>query len=112
MGGTLSNHDDIEMFPLRSASESEGKTLKRCLKAAHQAQEEHKQKTGKYARRVRELPIDGDCSGVLLAQSHSASGYEIRGEIREDDTTVRWSVNEKGVIEEHLDPSSDLDLEL
>jgi len=103
MGGTLSDTKDFEMFPLRGASESEGKELKRCLKSAHHYQEQRKLKTGKFARRLKDLPIDRYCSDFLMAQSGTNSGYEIRAEIRENEQTVRWSVNEKGVIEEHLE---------
>jgi hypothetical protein len=100
------------MFPLRAASGSEAKQLKRCLRAARAAQEYARHRTGHYAKHVRDLPIDGDCNGIRLAQHGTTSGYEILGEIREDETTVRWSVNEKGVIEEHLEPEGQADLEL
>ncbi|MGZ3652113.1 MAG: hypothetical protein ACXVB9_12910 [Bdellovibrionota bacterium] len=111
VGGTLSDTSDFEMFPLRAASTSEGKELKRCLQAAHAAQDHAKKKTGHYMRKVRELPIDSYCSGFRMGQSGTPTGYEIRAEIHEDDTMVRWSVNEKGVIEEHLDPEGNADLE-
>ncbi len=111
VGGTLGNHQDIEMFPLRSASDSEGQKLKRCLKNARALQEHHKKKTGKYVRKLQELPIDDYCNGLLLTQTGTATGYEIRAELREDDTTVRWSINEEGVVEEHLDPEAEPDLE-
>ena len=113
VGGTLSDTKDFEMFPLRSASEAEGKELKRCLKAAHHYQEQYRKKTGKPARKLKELPLVKYCSDFLMAQKGTATGYEIRAEIREDDQTVRWSVNEKGVIEEHLEgESSDPYMEL
>jgi len=111
VGGTLSDTSDYEMFPLRAASTGEGKDLKRCLKAAHAAQDYAKKKTGHYLRKVRELPIDSYCSGFRMGQSGTPTGYEIRAEIHEDDTMVRWSVNEKGLIEEHLDPEGNADLE-
>ncbi len=112
IGGTLSNHQDIEILPLRPATEDEGKDLKHCLKSANQAQDQRKNKTGHYAPKLHDLPLDGACKGLLLSQKISETGYEIRAEIREDDTSVRWSVNDQGVIEEHLDPEGDLDLEL
>ncbi|HEY8279210.1 MAG TPA: hypothetical protein VIH99_06290 [Bdellovibrionota bacterium] len=111
VGGTFGDHQDFEMFPLRPASEAEGRDLKRCLRAAHGAQENRKKRTGHYARKVHDLAIDAVCDGFLLAQVGTRSGYEIRAEKREDEKTVRWSVNEKGVIEEHLDPESTPDLE-
>ena len=112
VGGTLSDTKDFEMFPLRGASPEEGKGLKRCLKAAHKAQEQYRKKTGKFARRVKQLPIDEYCDDYLIAQHGTPTGYEIRAELRENETTVRWSVNEQGVIEEHLDGGSDEYLEL
>ena len=112
VGGTLGDTKDFEMFPLRAATGQEGRGLKRCLQTAHKAQEAYRRKHGKYARRTRELPIDADCSGFNVGQKGTPTGYEIRAELREDDTTVRWSVNEKGLIEEHLDPESETELEL
>lgn len=112
VGGTFGDHRSIEMFPLRAASDSESKDLKRCLKAARQAQEIRKRKTGKYARKVRDLPVDSYCNGFLMSQGGTEAGYEIRAELRESETTVRWSVNQQGVIEEHLDPETEPDLEL
>lgn len=111
VGGTLSNHADIEMLPLRAASESEAKDLKRCLKNVQLAQENRKKNTGKYANRTKDLPIKQYCDDIVVTQGATPTGYEIRGEIREDDSLVRWTVNEKGVIEELLDPEDEMDLE-
>ncbi len=112
VGGTLSDTKEFEMFPLRGASTDEGPGLKRCLKAAHKAQEHYHEKTGKWARRVKQLPIDEYCNNFLMSQIGTPSGWEIRAEIRENETAVRWSVNEQGVIEEHLEGGSDEYLEL
>jgi|GEM_PF-4573166 len=107
VGGTLSDTKDYEIFPLRGASQSEAKDLKRCLKAAHGLQEHLRKKTGKYARRIKDLPIENNCSDFLMAQNRTNTGYEILAEIREDEHAVRWSVNENGVIEEHLEDGAD-----
>jgi hypothetical protein len=112
VGGTLGDASEFEMFPLRTASTSEGKELKRCLKAAWAAAEHFKKKTGHYSRKVRALPIDDYCSGFRMAQKSTPAGYEIRAEIHESDTLVVWSVNQQGVIEEHLDPEGNTDLDL
>ncbi len=111
VGGSLSDTKAFEMYPLRSASDSESEKLKTCLRAAHQAQNLRKQETGKYARKVRDLSLDADCSNFMMSQHPTRTGYEILAELRESETTVRWSVNEKNVIEEHLDPESEGDLE-
>jgi hypothetical protein len=107
VGGTLSDTKDFEMFPLRGASPAEEKDLKRCLKAAHAAQNQYRKKNGKWARRVKLLPLDADCNNFHLTQSGTPTGFEIRAELRESETAVRWSVNERGIIEEHLDNDSD-----
>lgn len=112
VGGTLSDTKDFEMFPLRGASQEEGAGLKKCLKTAHRMQELQKKKTGKFARRLKDLPIDRECDDYLMAQQGRPGGYEIRAEIRENEQTVRWSVNQDGVIEEHLDGDDDQYLEL
>jgi tRNA isopentenyl-2-thiomethyl-A-37 hydroxylase MiaE len=112
MSATLSNHDDIEMFPLRAATSAEGKQLKQCLQAARGAQLEHRRRTGKLASKISELNIDAYCDGLSVKQRRTSTGYEILAEKREDENTVRWSVNEHGVIEEHLDAAPDGELEL
>ena len=112
VGGTLGDASEFEMFPLRSASSSESKDLKKCLKTAHAAQERFRKKTGHYARKVRELPIDDVCNGFRMGEKGTPTGYEIKAELKEDETMVVWSVNEKGTIEEHLEPEGDADLEL
>ena len=112
VGGTFGDASEFEMFPLRSATQSEAKDLKHCLKTAHAAQDLNRQKTGHYARRVKDLPLDSACGGLRLAQKGTATGYEINAEIHEDESAVVWSVNEKGLIEEHLDNEGQGDLEL
>ena len=112
VGSSLSDTTEFEMFPLRAASNTEAKGLKRCLKSAHSAQEEHRKKTGRYFRKVQDLPLESPCNGFILRQKRTPSGYEILAELHEDETAVRWSVNEKGVIEEHLDSEGEPDLEL
>jgi hypothetical protein len=112
VGGSFGDTSSFEMFPLREASKSEARELKRCLKAAHAAQENSRNSTGHYLRSVKDLPVDNECGGVRLGQHGTRTGYEITGEIRGEESAVRWSVNEKGVIEEHLDPEAPADLEL
>jgi hypothetical protein len=111
VGGTLGDSSEFEMYPLRPASKSEAKDLKHCLRTAHEAQDGHRKRTGHYVRRVKDLPLDGACHGLRLGQKGTPTGYEISARLNEDETSVLWSVNEKGVIEEHLDPEGDADLE-
>jgi hypothetical protein len=103
VGGTFGNHTDIEEYPLRPASEGESAKLKRCLKAAHFVQEKHREKTGSYYQRTSDMPVDAYCQGLMLAQNHTSEGYEIMAQLHEGESTVRWTVNQAGVIEEHLD---------
>jgi hypothetical protein len=113
VSGSFGNHREIEDYPLRAATREEGRRLKRCLRAAHRAQENYKHKTGNYASRVRDLPIDDACQDFTMGQRQTGEGYEIRAQFSEDESTVRWSITSAGVIEEHLDPGiTDLDLEL
>lgn len=110
VGGTLSSTNDLEEYPLRAANEKEGKRLKACLKAAHAAQTASIKKTGKIRRKVSELPIDDPCNGFIMGMKFLDDGYEIMAQFHENDTTVRWSVNQDGIIEEHLDTEVDDDL--
>jgi hypothetical protein len=110
IGGTFGNHTDIEEYPLRAASDGEGAKLKRCLKAAHFVQEKHHRKTGAYYKRTSDMPVDSYCQGFLLAQNRTKNGYEIMAQFHEGESTVRWTVNQAGVIEEHLDGDYDGDL--
>lgn len=111
VGGTLSNHDSIEEYPLRGASDRESNRLKRCLRAAYAAQESQKETKGQYYKRASDIPVDSACQGLLLGQNRTDSGYEIMAQFHENESTVRWTINQDGVIEEHLDPEYNDDLE-
>lgn len=111
VGGTLGNHDSIEEYPLRGASDAESKKLKRCLKAAYHFQEARKKKSGTYYKRPSDMPVDDYCQGLLLGQNKTETGYEIMAQLHENENTVRWTINQDGVIEEHLDPEYNDDLE-
>jgi hypothetical protein len=111
MGGSFGNHQDIEEYSLRSASESESKRLKRCLRSALAAQTRHQKKTGKFYRNTGELDVDDECQGFSLSQKRSDQGLEIMAQFNENDSTVRWTINQDGVIEEHLDGEEMEDLE-
>lgn len=111
VGGTLSNHAEVEEYPLRGATAEEGKRLKRCLRAAYKAQQIQKKKTGKFYRHSKELPVDDECQDFILKQSRTEDGYEIMAQFHEGESTVRWSINAEGVIEEHLDPNADADID-
>ena len=109
VGGTLSNHDEIEEYPLRPATEKEGARLKRCLTEANKAFVAYHRRTKKYYRRAADLPVEAYCDGFLLSLVKTQNGYEIVAQFHENEQTVRWSVNQDDVIEEHLDEGSNLD---
>lgn len=111
VGGTLGNHSEVEEYPLRGATAAEGKNLKRCLNMAYQVQQRQKKKTGKFYRHSSEMPVDDACQGFILAQRRTEEGYEIMAQFHEGESTVRWSINQDAVIEEHLDPTADADID-
>lgn len=113
VSGSLRVDPELEEYPLRSATSKESKGLKRCLRAGHAAMEAYKQKKHRIPRKARELPLDEPCSDYLMTIQPTQSGYELMAQFHENDQTVRWTVNEEGTIEEHLDDGEgmeDLDL--
>ena len=107
VSGSFGNHQDIEEYPLRSATKDEAKDLKRCLRSAYQSQQKEMESTGKYFRKVSELSLDGSCQGFLLAMKHRKGGYLVTAQFHSEETTVRWTINQDGVIEDYLDPQMD-----
>jgi len=99
----MSNHDGIEEYPLRGANRDESKSLKRCLLTAYE---------GIQAKKPRaDSKVDEYCDAYRLRHNRTSEGYEIMAQFHEDENTVRWTINQDGVIEEHLDPEFNDDLE-
>ncbi|RYZ94153.1 MAG: hypothetical protein EOP11_26780 [Proteobacteria bacterium] len=111
VGGSLRDHGDLENFPLREATKEEGVRLKKCLQAARYYQELRKEKEGETYKRAADIPGKKYCGAYKMGLSKGDAGYEISAEFSDDDQTVRWSIGEDGVIEEHLDPKYDDDME-
>lgn len=111
VGGSLRNHKDLEEFPLREATKAEGTALKKCLLAARYYMELRKEKEGEAYKRAADIPGKKYCSDYKLSLNGTEKGYEITAELTDDDQTVRWSIGEDGVIEEHLDPGYDDEME-
>jgi hypothetical protein len=103
VGGSLGNSSEFEEYPLRSASESEAGRLKHCLRSAFRLQQAKKAKTGEYFRKASEFPLDSECDGFMLHQKKTPQGFELMAQFHENEFTVRWTINEKGVIEEHME---------
>ena len=111
VGGTFSNKGSLEEYPLRPANLEEAKDLKSCLKKVHAIQDHHWLQTGHYYRKIRELLVDDVCRGYQMAMHSNPEGFEALAQFNESETTVRWSVNQTGTIEEHLEgisPDEDL----
>ncbi len=111
VSGSMRVDPEIEEYPLRSATPSEAKGLKRCLRAGHAAMEAFKEKNKRYPRRTRQLNLDDECPGYHMAIKTEAEAYELMAQFHEEEQTIRWSVNQEGTIEEHLDEGMD-DLDL
>jgi hypothetical protein len=103
VGGTLRNKNEFEEYPLRMATEKEGKKLKTCLLAAYSYQVKKKEKTGEYYRKAKDIPVDEYCEGFQLGQKFLPNGFEIVAQFHEGDASVRWTVNQDKVVEEHYD---------
>lgn len=103
VSGSFRTHADLEEYPLRPATESEAARLKPCLRAGHAAMESYRERHGRYPKRSAELPVDAACNGFFLGLHRTTEGYELMAQFHENDQTVRWTVNQDGVIEEHLD---------
>ena len=111
VGGSFRNHHDIEEFPLREATKEEGAALKKCLLAARYYQELRKEKQGDTYKRAADIPSKKYCSNFKLSLNDTPQGYEITAELTDDDQTVRWSIGEDGVMEEHMDTGYDDEME-
>src|SRR3989338_1203428 len=111
VGGTLNDTKEVELYPLRAASDGEAEKLKRSLNGAYEIQETHHKKTGRYYRKTSDMPVDAYCQGIMLAQRGMEDGYEIMAQITTNETTVRWTINSQGVMEEHLEPANDAEIE-
>lgn len=107
VGGTLRSKNEFEEYPLRMATKSEGKMLKRCLMSAYEAQLDHREKTGEYQRKIRDLPIGNECGDLEVGQKISPEGFEIIAQFDQGESTVRWSINQDKLMEEHYEDSGE-----
>lgn len=107
-----SSKDDLDMYLLRPATREEGQRLKRCLQAVHKAEVQYTKQRGRAPTRVADLPVEEYCDDIKLSLEDTEDGkHEIQAYFHEGESTVRWSVNPRGVIEEHMDPDQNMDLE-
>lgn len=111
--GGSGDKDALNLYPLRPATRDESRALKACLKSVHQLREEYLTKFERPPSRIAELPYDKYCdSDIRVSRVQlEEGGYEIEAQLNEAETSVVWSLNERGVIEEHVDPDQDMDLE-
>jgi hypothetical protein len=103
VGGTLREQNEFEEYPLRQATAKEGKKLKTCLLAAYSYQMKKKEKTGEFYRKAKEIPVEEYCDGFQLGQKFFPGGFEIMAQFHEGESSVRWTVNQDKVVEEHYD---------
>ena len=111
LGGSFRNHKELEDFPLREATKAEGKGLKRCLQASRYYMELRKEQKGEPYRRAADIPHQKYCKPYKMSLDQTEHGYELTAELTENESTVRWSIGENDVIEEHIEPKYDDELE-
>lgn len=107
---TFSDTSELEEYPIRDASEQERKHMEGCARALYQAQNKSMEKTGKYQRKVSNLGIDEPCQGLRVQLKGNPQHYIAAITITENDTTVKWEVNERGIVTEFGDTDTDEDL--
>lgn len=107
VGGTLSKQEDQEDYPLREASKSESKDLKRCLRDLQAKQDSRKEKANSYYGSIKAMKPDSSCDDYKLKLKKLEAGYEIEAKKTDGESTVLWSINQDGIIEESLEPEED-----
>lgn len=111
VGGTLSSKGSFEEYQLVPASPKEEKQIRSCLESIYEDQAKNFEKRGTYARRTSDLTVDRSCAGILIGLRSSKSNYEAVARINHDESTVRWTINEKHEIYEHTDADLREDME-
>lgn len=107
VGGTLSKQEDQEEYPLREATKSESTDLKQCLRDLHAKQENRKEKANSYFGTIKAMKPDSSCDDFKLKLKKLETGYEIEAKKSDGESTVLWSINQDGIIEESLEPEED-----
>lgn len=106
---SLSEKNDLEEYPLRSATDGESANLKRCLRAVEVVQKDQFEKKGEYFKKTKDLPIGRECLDFLVGLRSNGKKYEAIVQFHDNETTVRWSITDQGVIEEHMDEDDGLE---
>jgi hypothetical protein len=112
MGGTLSKIPEADKEPdvqlaLRSATASEATRLRTCLRAAESAQRKHLSENGNFSQKLEGLGLEQPCQGLKARLfPKKPKGFEFWAEIWDQENMARWSINQKGVLEEHLESNS------
>ena len=110
VGGTLSNKTSFEEYPLVPANPKEEVLIRRCLEAIYRDQKQFFEKTNSYQRRTTDLKVDDNCNGVLVGLRSDKTYFIGVARINHDESTVRWTINEKHEIYEHTDSDLQEDL--
>jgi hypothetical protein len=112
VGGTLSEKGSFEEYQLVPANPGEEKRLRACLEAIYADQAEWFAKKKSYNRRTVDLNVSYDCRGILVGLRSDKTRYTGIVRINHEESTVRWTINEKHEIFEHTDADLRDDMDL
>lgn len=110
VGGTLSDKGSMEEYQLVPATPKEEVRLRRCLEGIYREQKDLFESKGTYDRRTAELDVKYDCQGILVGLRAEKTRYIGIAKINHEESTVRWTINEKHEIYEHTDTDLQEDL--
>jgi hypothetical protein len=99
---------DLEELTTRHATPDEEKRLDRCLYQVFRNQKAHHAKTGKYIDSPRKLRAEKQCGKLKLSLERKSSGYVAMARLRDGDSVVRWTVDERGEVVEHNDSNMEI----
>ena len=99
---------DLEELTTRQASAEEEKLLDRCLYQVFKTQQAHRAKTGSYHSSARSLRVSESCGKIKLSLERRDTGFLAVAKIRDGDSVVRWTVDERGEVVEHDDSNMEL----
>jgi hypothetical protein len=110
VGKTLSNTKELEEYNLRSATPQEEEKLKKCARSIRDEQNKYRQKHKTYQKSLKSLPVDEACSDIAVRLQSNGVKYEATLRLNENNSTVKWVLNEKGEVTELLEDDIQEDL--
>lgn len=103
VGGTLSEKGSFEEYQLVPATPKEETRIRSCLESIFEVQQKSFQKRQAYITRTNDLRLGIECGGILVGLRGNKTHYTGVARINHDESTVRWTINEKHEIYEHTD---------